>query len=152
MPLIDLRDATMYIVSGMNNVEIKIGEGNLTYIEKRNIDLVKSRGILDTTREGEEEGMEVSFNFMWEFLKAKSGDPITIEQALKGAWTSTSTDPAAPKCVDLVILHNPQCTGIQQETVTLSRFNYTQLAHSIRDSTVACNGVCNSKEAVIVRS
>lgn len=156
--LIDLRNATVNIKDGgSNTLEVKIGQGNLTYTEKRDIDDVKSRGKLDTNREGEDQPMEVAFSFVWEFLKSASGEPVTVEDALKkingaSTWTSASSDPLAPYCVHLEIVHTPPCLGTDIETILLPMFNYLQLAQSLADATVACNGKCNAREATITRT
>lgn len=136
---------------------MKIGQGNLTYTEKRNIDDVKSRGKLDTNREGEDEPMEVSFSFVWEFLKSQTPEPVTVEEALKqtgaaSGWVSASSDPLAPYCVNLEIVHTPVCPDVYVETILLPLFNQTQLAASLSDATVACNGKCNAKQATITRT
>lgn len=158
MALIDLRNAIIYIKDGASHsLEIKIGEGNLTYTEKREIDDVKSRGKLDTMRESEDQPMEVAFSFMWEYLKSQSPEPISPREALKGidgasAWVSASPDPLAPYCVNLEILHTPICPGVYKETVLLPQFNPLQFAHSLNDATVACNGKCNATQATIART
>ena len=140
--------------SGDSYVEVKIGQGNLTYGEKRQIDLVKSRGKLDTVRENEDEGMEVAFSFMWEFLKSDGAELKTIEDALKNraGLVSASADISAPFCVNIQITHNPQCSGVVNEFIILPQFHYLQLAHSMQDSTIACNGICNAREAIITRT
>ena len=155
MAQIDLRNATLFIVSGSNFIEVKIGDGNLTYAETRDIKFVKSRGNLDTVREGEQMPMDVSFTFVWEFITG-DGD-TTIEDALKregGAvgWLSTNQDPDAPYCVDLQILYTPPCTSAKREAITFSQFNYEKLSHSLKDGTVDCSGKCNAVKAIVTRS
>jgi hypothetical protein len=108
-------------------------------------------------RESEDQPMEVSFSFMWEYLKSHGSEPISPYEALKGegaasGWTSASSDPLAPYCVDLEILHTPICAGVYKETVLLPQFNPLQFAHSLNDATVACNGKCNATKATITRT
>lgn len=158
MAIIDLRNTTLTIKDGSTNfIDVKVGEGNLTYGIKKNIDLVKSRGELDTTREGEQEAMEVAFSFMWEYLLASTGDPPSIEEVLErtgaaSSWISVNPDPFAPYSVHLALVHIPPCQDIEVETILFPMFHYTQLAHSLLDATVSCNGICNAVRPTIVRS
>lgn len=151
MAMIDLRNATVKLKDGgFNSLEIKIGQGNLTYSEKRQIDPVLSRGKVDTVRENEDQLMQVSFNFIWEFLKSSGLEPPTIEECLKhtgpaASWISANSDIKAPFSVNIEIEHIPPCSGVDKETVELPMFNYLELAHSLMDGTVACNGLCNAK-------
>lgn len=108
-------------------------------------------------RENEDQPMEVSFSFMWEYLKSQGMEAISPEEALKGngaaaSWTSASPDPLAPYCVDLEIQHTPVCPGVYKETVLLPQFHPEQFAHSLNDATVACNGKCNATQATVERT
>ena len=135
---------------------IDVGDGNLEYTEKRAIEIVKRRGILETAREGDEQEMDVNFQFVWELLTAAdNADPPTIEDVLKhrgqaAGWQSTNPDPDAPFCVDLRITYTPPCPAAaeQAETITLQRFHYEELAHSLKDGTVDCKGKCLATQAV----
>lgn len=159
MAQIDLRNATIRISDGgVNYINIKIGEGNLEYTEKRQIEFVDSRGVLDLVRENKEEPVDVSFSFIWDYISGYSTNPPTIEDALKkrgqaSSWASASADVNAPYAVNLTIIYVPPCsaTGVN-ETIGLPFFNYTQLAHNLKDGTVACTGQCNIKQATAVRS
>lgn len=158
MALIDLRDSVILIQDGTTNqLEIKIGQGNLTHSEKRQLDFVLSRGALDTVRENEDQPMEVAFSFMWEFLKSAAGEAISPEEAIKGigaasSWTSSNPDPKAPFSVNIIVIHTPPCAGVDIETVLLPQFNQENLAHSLNDATVACSGKCNATQAIITRT
>ena len=161
MAQIDLRNATIRISDGgTNHIDVKIGEGTCDYNEKRQIEAVKNRGALDIVRENEDEPLEVSMNFVWEHITGYGGE-ITVEDALKringaAAWTSVvsgSEDPYAPYCVNIEIINNPPCTATgNNETITLEEFHYQELAHSLKDATVALRGMCNRTQASAVRS
>jgi hypothetical protein len=140
-------------------LEIKLGEGNFTYDETREVEYIRDRGILDTYREGDEQPMDVSFDFTWEFIKAivGSGTP-TIEEALKNTgeastWVSSNTaDPCAAYVVDVEIVNAPDCGGILAEVIRLPQFFYTQLSHDSDAASVAVTGQCNATNAVITRT
>lgn len=159
MAQIDLRNATIRISDGgVNFINVKVGEGNLEYTEKREIEFIDSRGVLDLVRENKEQPMEVSFSFVWEYIHGYSTNPPTVEDALKrrgqaSGWTSASTDTNAPYCVNVTVAYVPPCSAEgSTETIVFPLFNYVQLAHNLRDGTVACNGQCNVKQATATRS
>lgn len=135
---------------------MKIGEGTLTYDEKRNIMYVKDRGKLDTTRKGDEEPMDVKMDFTWEFLSSESGaTTVTIEEAIKGTgnaatlgWVSSdSGDPCAPYAVDIYIEYDPPCTSEDNELIVLSDFRWESMGHDAKAGQVSVGGKCNVQEA-----
>lgn len=141
-----------------NSITVKIGEGNFTYSEKRNMEYVLDRGKLDTVREGDEVPMEISFDFTWEFISAASGDSApTVEEALKRSgkasqWTSTSEDACEPYAVDISLKNVPGCgfTG-QNEVLLFPDFRWESLEHDASNGAVAVQGKCNAKNAVTLR-
>lgn len=160
MAAIDLKNATIKIKDGTtptpNELEVKIGEGNLSYTEKKNMIYTKDRGALDEVREGDEEPVEVQMDFVWEFLKANTGDTPSISDALKkrgeaSAWVSTDADACRPYAVDIEIFYEPPCGGEYTERIVLNDFRYEQLQHDIRNAQVSCSGKCNVTEATITR-
>ena len=140
-------------------LEIKIGEGNMTYDESREVVFIRDRGALDTLKEGDEQPMDVSFDFTWEFIRAISGGTTpTIEEVLKhiGAattWISSNvTDPCAPYVVDVEIVNAPECGIILAEVIRLPIFFYTKLSHDAGAAQVSCTGQCNATMAIITRT
>jgi hypothetical protein len=139
-----------------HELDVKIGEGNMTYSEKRNIEYVLDRGVLDTVKEGDDEPVEVKLDFTWEFLRASSGQIPTISDALKkrgeaSHWVSSSDDLCEPYAVDIEIEYIPPCGGEQTETILLQDFRHEQLDHDLRQATVSVTGKCNVKEATVTR-
>ena len=151
---IDLKDCVVKIKDGAtpaNEITVKIGEGNLTYSERRNIEYVKDRGNLDVVREGDEEQLEVRIDAVWEYIEEDSGQTPTIEDALKkrgGAydWESSSADACEPFAVDIEVTHTPDCTTGDIETLTFPDFRHEQLDHDLRAGTISVSGHCNIKE------
>lgn len=140
-------------------LEIKLGEGNMTYDENREIVFIRDRGRLDTFKEGDEQPLDVSFDFTWEFIRAIGGGTTpTIEEALKrigaaATWTSSNTgDPCSPYVVDVEIVNAPDCGGILAEVIRLPYFFYTQLSHDSSAAQVSVTGQCNATQAVITRT
>lgn len=140
----------------INWIEVKIGEGTLTYSEKRNMQYTLNRGVLDEVREGDEVPMDVKFDFVWDYIKgpAVAGNP-TVTDALNkinlaSTWVSSDSDSCRPYAVDLVVLYVPACTGDQEE-ITLPDFRWEDLSHDLKAGTISCSGKCNVKKAVPVR-
>lgn len=139
-------------------LEIKIGEGNFTYDENREIEFIRDRGILDTYRLGDEQPMDVSFDFTWEFITAIAGATTpTIEEAFKrtnaaATWTSSNPDECAAYTVDIEIINAPDCGGVLAEVIKLPMFLYTQLSHDTDAAQVSVTGQCNATQAVITRT
>ena len=162
MAQIDLKKATITIRDGTavtpNELIVKIGEGNLTFTERRNMEYTLDRGLIDEVREGDQVPMEVNIDFVWEYLSAPSGgDTPTIVEAIKGEgvasdWVSTDDDPCRPYAVDIVVEYDPDCGGATTtETITLPDFRFEEVGHDLREGTMSCSGRCNSVAPLAVR-
>lgn len=141
----------------INSITIKVGEGTVTYSEKRNMQYTLDRGKLDEVREGDEVPMDVKFDLIWDYIKGSSValSPPSPEDALKkiglaSTWISSDSDACKPYAVDLVITYVPPCTGDQEE-ITLPDFRYESLDHDLKAGTISCSGKCNSKQALVLR-
>lgn len=144
------------VTVGPNKLTVKIGEGNLTYDEKRNMEYVRDRRAISFVRTGDEDPMDVSMDFIWEFLSSDSGDPPTIEEALKqtgnaSTWVTSGSDPCEPYCVDLVITYTPPCSGVKAERITLKEYRWESGSHDVKQGTVASKGKCKIAQAVLAR-
>jgi len=120
---VDLKNATLTIRDGVStSVNVKIGEGNISWSEKRNLEYKLDKGNLDSVRLGDEAPMEVNFDFRWEFITSIAGTAITPYDALtqKGnasSWVSTGKE-CEPYAVELLIIHSPACVGTGSSTQT----------------------------------
>ena len=139
-------------------LRIKVGEGNITWSEKKPREFKLDRGELDQVRDADEVPMDVSLQLMYEELTASSGDPPTPEDALKhrgeaADWTSANTtDPCAPYCINIRFDHTPpNCTAVDKERVVLPMFYYESLDHDPKQGTISCQGKCNATEADVTR-
>jgi hypothetical protein len=136
---------------------IRIGEGTLTYDEKRNIKYVMDRGKLDTTRLADEEPLDVKMDFTWIFLSSDtSADSApSIEEAIKGngyaatlGWVSSeTTDPCAPFAINVYIEYSPPCSSQKKELIILSNFRWESMGHDAKQGQVSVSGKCNVIEA-----
>jgi hypothetical protein len=115
------------------------------------------RGDLDTVREGDEKPVDVSLEFVYEFVTTGTSETITPIDALKqqnaaDEWITSSTDACEPYSVDLEIEHNPPCGSSQTETTLLPDFRYEKLEFSLKDATISVTGKCNVSAATITRT
>lgn len=139
-------------------VEVKIGDGNLTYTENIEYEYELDRGSLDTVKKGDDQPMDVTIDFVYEFVSTGTGEAITPVDALKGIrgaaeFTSSSTDPCEPYAVDLEVEHDPgSCAGLVQKEITLfPDFRYDSLEFDLDEATISATGRCNAEEPTITR-
>lgn len=139
-------------------LEVRIGEGTVTYDETKAREYIKNRGLLDTVRDGDEEPVDIAFDFVWDYITGVSASGVpTIEDALKqrgeaSGWITTSLDTCEPYCVDLEINYTPSCGTNNSELLELQYFRYEALAHNLNDAQISCTGKCNITEAAATRS
>jgi len=162
---IDLKHATITLKDGgagsaQQSIEVTIGEGNLTYTERKNIDYTLDRGNLDEVREGDQVPVDLSLDAVWEYIKGTvgTGGTPSIEDVLKrinaaSAWVSTDADACRPFAVDVEIEYLPvPSTCGDKEVITFSDFRYEELAHDLRAGTIAVSGRCNVTQASVART
>lgn len=162
MTPIDMKDCTLFVIdgSGLNFIAIRVGEGNFTYTVKRNIEPKKSRGNLYQLREGEEEPTEIAFQCVWDQIVSSGEEPPTLEECINGTapgWFSASPDADGPRTVHLQIVRSRTCrrpnamTFTDGETYNFAEFSATNLAHSLKDATVDCQGFSNRVRPTVTR-
>lgn len=161
MAQIDLKLATITIRDGAdpaNYLEIRIGEGNLTWTERVEREYTLDRGRLDEIRNGDETPMEVSMDFLWEYYRGApgTGEPPTPVDALKKAgnaasWISSDSDACRPYAVDIQVEYDPECGTGNTETILLPDFRYEELSFDLREGTIACSGSCNATAPTVTR-
>jgi len=139
-------------------VEVKIGDGNLTYTENVELEYELDRGVLDSVKKGDEQPLEVTIDFIYEFVTTGTGEAITPVDALKGIrgaaeFTSSSTDACEPFAVDLEINHDPgTCGGLVETELTLfPDFRYDSLEFDLDEAAISTTGRCNATEPTITR-
>jgi len=159
----DLKNARVYFVDGAtgtgkpNKLEIRVGDGNIEFDEKKVREYNKDRGKLYDVRDGDEEPMEVNIDIIWEHIKAGSGESVTPEDFLKfkngaSAYVSTDSNKCRPKCIDIWIVYDPQCATEQIEKIVLPEFRYEGLNHNAKTGMLKLSGKCNATEATITRT
>lgn len=162
---IDLKYATIKVLDGTtptpNELEIKIGEGNLTFTEARNIIYTLDRSLLDDVREGDQVPVQLSFDGQWEYMTASSstGATPTLRDVLNkiggaSSWVSTDSDICRPYCVDIELEYRPQCSGSaagDAETIVFPDFRHESFDGDLRAATFSVSGQCNVTLATVTR-
>lgn len=158
MAVIDLKNVIFEVRDGASNkLKVRIGNGNLTYDEKRNVQYILDRGLLDKVRLGDQAPVEVKFDFEWEFVTGVGSDnPISVEDALKqkgaaSAWVTSSADACEPYCVDLYMFNIIPCGTLQAETIILPDYRWETLSHDPKAGAVSSSGKCNVVFATATR-
>jgi len=161
MAQFDLKNALVRLIDGTspvpNKLDIKVGDGTVSFDETVVREYVRDRGRLSTVRNGQEEPMDVRLDLLWEFLKGATTTVITPEDALKkrggaASWVSSDADTCAPFALDIEIWYDPDCAADDIEQIILPDFRYEKLTHDAKAGTISCTGKCNAVEATITRS
>jgi len=137
-------------------LEIKVGEGNLTYTEHNEYQYLLDRGDLDTVREGNQVPMDLKLECVFEHITTGTSEEMSPLDALKGVgaadtWVNASADPCEPYCIDIIVLHTPPCGAVQLERVTFPDFRSEQREINYKDATFAITGKCKAVEPTVVR-
>jgi hypothetical protein len=138
-------------------LEIKIGDGNVTYTENTNYDYDLDRGVLDTVREGDQAPMDVNLDFVYEYITTGTGETITPMDAIKqkgGAanWYNSSADPCEPYAVDIEVVYTPPCGGAEIETTLFPDFRADSKEVDLGEASISVSGRCNALEPTVTRA
>jgi hypothetical protein len=137
-------------------IEVKIGEGNISWTEAKEYEYLLDRGDLDTVKEGDEQPLEVSLEFVYEHITTGTGEDITPVDALKqqneaSEWVSSSSDLCEPYSIDMIVMHCVPCGSEEDEQTVFSDFRYESLDFDLSEATIAVSGRCNVSEATPTR-
>ncbi len=138
-------------------LEIKIGDGNITYTENRNYEYMLDRGDLDTVREGDEVPLDVRLECTYEHITTGTSELISPMDALKcvgdaAEWVSSSDDPCEPYAIDIEVEHVADCGSAQKETTLFPDFRPDSKEVNFKDATISLTGKCNVIEPVVTRT
>jgi len=138
-------------------LEIKIGDGNLTYTEANEYEYDLDRGVLDTVRAGDQIPLDLSLEFVYEYITTGTGEEISPMDALKkigGAseWVSSSADPCEPYAIDVEVVHTPICTTQEIETTVFPDFRSESREPDLGEASVAVSGRCNAIQPTVTRT
>jgi len=154
--------AGTYVENGVvtflpQQLDIKVGDGNITYTEHKTHDYLLDRGDLDTVREGNQVPMDVKLECVYEHITQGTSEPVSPMDALKGTggaveWVSASADPCEPYAIDVIVLHTPPCGTSQNERTTFPDFRADTKEVDFQKATIAVTGKCNVTEPTVERN
>jgi len=138
-------------------VEIKLGDGDLSWTKNREFEYLLDRGDLDTVREGDQQPLDINLDAVYEHITTGTSEVITPYDALNqvgsaAAWVSSAADACEPYAVDVEVEHASACGGAQNETTLLADFRYESFDVSLRDAAIVISGRCNTVSPVVSRS
>jgi len=138
-------------------IDIKIGDGNITYTENNNYEYETDRGQLDTVREGDQAPIDVNIDFVYEYITTGTSEGISPMDAIKGKggaalWCSSSADPCEPYAIDIEVEYTPPCGGAQIETTIFPDFRPDSKEVDFGEASVSVTGRCNVVEPVVNRT
>lgn len=144
------------VVDVPHSINVKLGDGNFTFTEKKPREYKKNRGFLDAVRNGDEDPLEVKLDFAWIFIKSSTGEAIMVEDALKQTgqaanWVTAGHDPCEPYCVTVRLIYVPPCPGVDNEIIDLAEFRYEELQHDAKTGMIACTAKCNLTKPTVTR-
>lgn len=146
------------ITFGPNLLRMDIGEGNLTFEEKRAINYVREKKSISAgfVMTGDDEPMDVSLDFIWTFLSSDALEPPTPQEALNkiGAaanWVTAGEDACEPYAIDIEVVYEPPCTGVKGERILLAEFRWESLSHDLKAGTMSVKGKCKVLLAIANR-
>ena len=135
---------------------IKIGDGDLSWNETRDIIYDLDRDLLDGVRLGAQQPLTIDLAFVFEYITTESGKVITPIDAIKrqgeaSEWVSTDSDLCNPYAVDILVEHDIPCGTDLDQDFLFQDFRYDDLNYSIQDASVTVAGSCNVTEVVSTR-
>lgn len=146
------------IAAGPNYIDVTIGDGNLEYSEKQNVEYILDRGVIDSTREGDDVPMEVSMDFRFDKITGATTDVLpTVEDALKfigpaATWVATNNATcSSPRTVDIEVFETPPCSGVENQLFVFPDFAWEEMSHDFKGGTVSMSGKCNARHPEVSR-
>lgn len=138
-------------------IEVTLGDGNLTWTVNREMNYELDRGNLDTVREGDQIPLDVVLDSVYEFITTGTGETVSPYDAMNqvgGAaeWVSSSSDACEPYAVDIEVEHTASCGSAQTETTLLPDFRYDTLDVDLDAATISFTGRCNVVKPTVTRS
>jgi hypothetical protein len=137
-------------------IEVKVGDGNLTWTINKEYEYLLDRGNLDTVREGDQQPLDVTLDSVYEQITTGTNETISPYDAMNGVggaseWVSSSADACEPYAVDVEVEHSQPCGTAQDEITVLPDFRYDTLEVDIDAATISFTGRCNAVAPTVTR-
>jgi len=137
-------------------IEIKVGDGDVTYTESNEYNYDLDRGDLDTVREGNQVPMDVALDIVYEHITTGTSETVSPMDALKkkggaSGWFSSASDQCEPYAIDVEIEHASPCGTSQDEITVFPDFRSESREVSFSDAVISVSGRCNAVEPIVTR-
>jgi hypothetical protein len=137
-------------------VEAKIGTGDINHTKNKDPIVDTNRGLLDGARAGTEQPMDVSFEFVYDWLRSSTPNVPTVDEVLEreGAaadWLTAAADPCEPYQVTLKVIDAPDCGSELAEVILYKYFLPQSINPSVDAAAVSVSGICVATKPVVYR-
>ena len=137
-------------------INVKIGEGNLTYTEHRDYQLpARPRTVGHGARaQGRADGREARRRVRAHHQRHQRGR--LPDGRLEGhnsavEWVSSSPDQCEPYCIDVLVEYDPPCAPVNRETTVFPMFRAETREMNYNAATIVLSGKCMAKEPTVYR-
>lgn len=139
MPIMNLRTATIKI----GGIDVEIGEGNLTYSEKRPLEYVTNGNAISEVREADEEALDLKMDFTWKRVADDFEALIDKIDNRTGTQTSSDAIECRPYAVDVTLRYPDACIVPSSKDINFDDFRYETLDYDVKAGTISVSGKCN---------
>ena len=139
MPIMNLRTSKLII----GGIEVEIGEGNLTYSEKRALDYVTNGNDISEVREADEDPLDLKMDFTWKRVSDDFAALIDKIDNRTGTQTSSDAIECRPYAVDVKLRYPDACIVPSEKDINFDDFRYESLDYDIKAGTISVSGKCN---------
>lgn len=138
----------------IETLEVKFGEGNLTWTVATPREYTRNRGVLYGVRNGPEEPLALELGAMYEYIRGTSSTPSLYDALYQKyaatSWSSTDSDACNPYAVDLEFDNRPGACSTR-EVIIFPQFRPTEFNPDPEAGTISLSGSCNVVHPVIIR-
>jgi hypothetical protein len=136
--------------------EVKVGEGNIEHTKNKDPQIDTDRGVLDGARAGTEQPMDVSFGFVYDWLRSSTVDQPTIDEVLEregeaADWSNAAADECEPYQVTLKVIDAPDCGSAKAEVMIFRYFLPQTIVASVEAASVTVSGLCVATKPDVYR-
>jgi len=137
-------------------MEVKVGEGNIEHTKNKDPQIDTDRGSLDGARTGNEVPMDVSFSFVYDWLRSSTTDDPTADEVLEregeaSDWSNAAADECEPYQVTLKVIDAPDCGTEDAEIIIFPYFLPVSINASVEAAAVSVTGRCVATKPIVRR-
>lgn len=137
-------------------LNVKVGDGNVSWDETTNFEYEMDRGQIDSVVEGDDEPLAITLDMVYEFVTAVTGSGVpTPEDVIKqrgeaANWITTGADSCELYAVDMEIDHKPPC-NLEHEITTFLELRWDSVGHDLGQASLSLRARCKNTEPETIR-